>query len=87
MSGFAPSSVALILGRSISGLGGAGIEAGAITIIVGTIPLSKRPTYQGFLSCTHAVAAVTGPLSVFPSAVYYEHNTADANNYQVSGAS
>lgn len=41
--GAAPTSVALIVGRAIAGLGSAGIFAGALVIIAYTVPLHKRP--------------------------------------------
>jgi MFS family permease len=47
--GLAPSSAALIAGRSIAGLGAGSINAGTIVIITNTIPLKKRPIYMGCL--------------------------------------
>lgn len=46
--GAAPSSVALIIGRAIAGVGSAGIFSGCILIIAHTVPLSKRPIYTGY---------------------------------------
>ena len=60
--GAAPSSTAFIVGRAIAGLGSAGIFSGVIVIMVHTVPLHKRPFYQGFLGATFGVASVTGPL-------------------------
>lgn len=39
----APNSTAFIVGRAIAGLGSAGITSGAIILMVGVIPLEKRP--------------------------------------------
>ena len=60
--GAAPNSTAFILGRAIAGLGSAGIFSGAIVIIVHTVPLRKRPMYQGFMGGTFGIASVVGPL-------------------------
>lgn len=60
--GVAPSSGALIAGRSISGLGAGSLNAGAIVILTNTIPLRKRPIYLGCLGCIHGVVSVLGPL-------------------------
>ena len=48
--GAAPSSVAFIIGRAIAGVGAAGITSGAIVCFVDTMPLEKRPKYQGMVS-------------------------------------
>ncbi|CAK7208728.1 hypothetical protein SCUCBS95973_000200 [Sporothrix curviconia] len=60
--GAAPSSVALIFGRAIAGLGAGGITAGVIAILVHSVALHKRPKYQGFFGGVFAVASVMGPL-------------------------
>ncbi|KZF26350.1 putative MFS multidrug transporter [Xylona heveae TC161] len=60
--GAAPSSTAFIVGRAIAGLGSAGIFSGAIIIIVYTVPLHKRPVYQGFVGAMFGIASVAGPL-------------------------
>lgn len=39
----APSSIALILGRAVAGLGAAGLFSGAVVIIAHNIPLRLRP--------------------------------------------
>ena len=41
--GAAPSSMALIIGRAVAGLGSAGIFSGAILIVANTVPLKSRP--------------------------------------------
>jgi len=60
--GAAPTSNALIVGRAIAGFGSSGIITGAITIMVNTIPLHKRPMFQGFFGAVFGVASVAGPL-------------------------
>ena len=42
----APSSSVFILGRSISGLGSAGIMTGSMMVIIPMVPLHKRPMFQ-----------------------------------------
>ncbi|KAF2876553.1 major facilitator superfamily domain-containing protein [Massariosphaeria phaeospora] len=58
----APNSVALIIGRAISGVGAAGIFSGAILIIANTVPLRQRPSYMGLIGGMYGIASVAGPL-------------------------
>lgn len=60
--GAAPSSVALIVGRAIAGVGSAGIFAGALIIIAYTVPLEKRPIFTGLIGGMYGIASVAGPL-------------------------
>lgn len=60
--GVAPDSVTLIIGRAISGVGSAGIFAGALTILAYTVPLNKRPIYTGLVSGMWGISSVAGPL-------------------------
>ncbi|CAL8582375.1 hypothetical protein XPA_008042 [Xanthoria parietina] len=60
--GIAPTSTALIVGRAISGAGGAGIASGAYTIIAISAPPKKRPAFTGLLGATYGTASVIGPL-------------------------
>ncbi|KAI1750141.1 MFS general substrate transporter [Xylaria castorea] len=62
VAGVAPTSNALIVGRTITGVGAAGIYIGAILIIVTTVPLRQRPIYTGILASTHGLASVVGPI-------------------------
>lgn len=39
----APNSTAFIIGRAIAGLGSGGVMSGVIILMVGVIPLEKRP--------------------------------------------
>jgi hypothetical protein len=60
--GAAPNSVAFIWGRSIAGFGSAGIFSGGIVVMVHTIPLAKRPLFQGIFGAIFGIASVVGPL-------------------------
>lgn len=44
-----------------AGLGGSGILSGAINIMVVTIPLNKRPMFQGIFGAVFGLASVLGP--------------------------
>ncbi|KAL1984919.1 hypothetical protein VTN96DRAFT_8578 [Rasamsonia emersonii] len=60
--GIAPTSKALIIGRAIAGLGGAGVFSGAVLIVSKTVPLHQRPTYNGLLGAMYGISSVAGPL-------------------------
>lgn len=60
--GAAPNSMALIIGRAIAGIGGAGVVAGVFIIIAKNIPLRKRSLYAGFIGASLAISSVIGPL-------------------------
>ncbi|KAJ5936353.1 hypothetical protein N7454_004988 [Penicillium verhagenii] len=62
LCGAAPSSVSFIIGRAIAGIGTGGISAGAVIIIVFTVPLQQRPMYQGFMGAVFGIASVLGPI-------------------------
>ncbi|KAJ5313909.1 uncharacterized protein N7443_000793 [Penicillium atrosanguineum] len=62
VSGVAPNSITLIVGRAITGVGGAGISSGAFTIIALSAPPKQRPAYIGILGAAYGVAAAIGPL-------------------------
>ncbi|KAF2272825.1 MFS general substrate transporter [Westerdykella ornata] len=62
LCGAAPNSIAFIIGRAIAGLGSGGIMSGVIVVIVYSLPLHKRPKYQGFFGAVFGIASVTGPL-------------------------
>ncbi|KAK2768840.1 MFS sugar transporter [Arachnomyces sp. PD_36] len=60
--GAAPTSEALIVGRAIAGVGSAGIFSGALVIVAHSIPLEKRPIYNGVFGSMYGIASVAGPL-------------------------
>ena len=60
--GITPTSIGLIIGRAVAGLGAAGIFSGAILIISKSVPLDKRPIYIGSLGGMFGLASVAGPL-------------------------
>jgi MFS family permease len=62
ISGVANDSTTLIVGRAIAGCGGAGVVAGAYTLIALSAPPKKRPAYTGLVGATYGVASVVGPL-------------------------
>ncbi|TAQ90885.1 hypothetical protein B7494_g813 [Chlorociboria aeruginascens] len=60
--GVAPNSTALIVGRAIAGLGGAGITSGAYTIIAFAARPRQRAAFTGLLGGSYGIASVIGPL-------------------------
>ncbi|CAD0093561.1 unnamed protein product [Aureobasidium mustum] len=58
----APTSHALIVGRVIQGMGGAGIASGAIILISMLVPLQARPKWTGGLGAVFGLASILGPL-------------------------
>ncbi|KAJ6570110.1 major facilitator superfamily domain-containing protein [Mycena vulgaris] len=62
LCGAAPNSNALIIGRTIAGLGSAGIFTGALIIIAHSVPLTKRPMYTGLMAGMYGISSVAGPL-------------------------
>ncbi|CAK7224358.1 hypothetical protein SEUCBS140593_005547 [Sporothrix eucalyptigena] len=58
----APSSTALVVGRALAGLGGAGLSVGGTSIVSLTVPMEKRPMMMGLVGAVYCVAAVLGPL-------------------------
>lgn len=60
--GAAPNSVAFIIGRAVAGMGSAGIMSGAIVVLIYSVPLEKRPLYQGLFGAIFGISSVVGPL-------------------------
>ena len=58
----APTSNALIVGRVITGMGGAGIAAGSFLLITYLVPLKSRPKYLGALGSVFGVTSAIGPI-------------------------
>ncbi|KFA77958.1 hypothetical protein S40288_10192 [Stachybotrys chartarum IBT 40288] len=57
----APSSIILIVGRAVAGLGGAGIFVGALLIITKSVPVVDRPKFTGIMGGCSSVAQVIAP--------------------------
>ncbi|KAK3390612.1 major facilitator superfamily domain-containing protein [Podospora didyma] len=58
----ANSSAMLIVGRTIAGVGCAGISSGGLIIIANITPMEKRATYQSLYGGIFGIASVVGPL-------------------------
>ncbi|KAI4650396.1 hypothetical protein J4E93_002752 [Alternaria ventricosa] len=61
LCGAAPTSVVLIVGRAVAGIGAAGLQCGAVMIIVPLVPLRRRPIFTSFLGLAFGVSSVLGP--------------------------
>lgn len=62
LCGVAPNSRALIVGRVIAGIGGAGMSVGGTSIVAFSVELKSRPILMGFIGLTYGLASVLGPL-------------------------
>lgn len=51
--GVAPSSVALIVGRAIAGLGAAGVNTGSFTLAAFCAPPKQRPVFTGLIGLSY----------------------------------
>ncbi|TVY16112.1 Efflux pump roqT [Lachnellula arida] len=60
--GIAPSSMALIIGRAIAGLGSAGILTGSFVVVANAVPLARRPLLTAVVGLMFGVGATAGPL-------------------------
>ncbi|KAK1511245.1 efflux pump [Colletotrichum costaricense] len=60
--GATPSSLILIMGRVIAGIGSAGMMSGGLTIIAGSVPLEKRPALMGLVIGLANSGSVCGPV-------------------------
>ncbi|KAM3478621.1 hypothetical protein MY5147_002133 [Beauveria neobassiana] len=58
----ATNNTALIVGRAVTGIGGAGLYCGTYTIIAFIVPPAQRARYTGLVGVSYAVASVAGPL-------------------------
>ncbi|VUC33681.1 unnamed protein product [Clonostachys rosea] len=70
--GAAQSSVMLIIGRCIAGIGCAGLSNGTLTVIVGAISNDKRPFYTGLAMGIGQIGIIIGPII---SGAFTEHVT------------
>ena len=62
MIGVAPSSTVLIIGRAITGVGGAGIATGGYAILTVIIRPELRPIFTGLVTTVYSIANVIGPI-------------------------
>jgi len=53
--------IEVIVGRAIAGIGAAGLQCGAVMIIVPLVPLRRRPIFTSFLGLAFGVSSVLGP--------------------------
>lgn len=60
--GAAPSIDALIIGRAICGVGGAGMYVGVMTLLAATTTIHERPMYVGGTGLTWGLGTVLGPI-------------------------
>lgn len=60
--GAAPSIDALIIGRAICGVGGAGMYVGVMTLLAATTTIQERPMYIGGTGLTWGLGTVLGPI-------------------------
>ncbi|KAF7332448.1 Major facilitator superfamily transporter [Mycena kentingensis (nom. inval.)] len=60
--GVAPNSKALIVGRAVAGLGASGLYTGSLIVIANTVPLEKRPMFNGLINGLFGIASVVAPL-------------------------
>ncbi|KAI0506890.1 MFS general substrate transporter, partial [Xylaria bambusicola] len=58
----ADSSIVLIIGRVIAGLGGGGLTSGGSTILTRVVPIDKRAVFNSAFASTFGIASVVGPL-------------------------
>ncbi|CAH0055700.1 unnamed protein product [Clonostachys solani] len=58
----APNSVTLIVGRSVAGIGGAGLCTGTFVIIGYSVRPERRPAFMGVMGATYSLASFIGPI-------------------------
>ncbi|OHE96888.1 MFS transporter, partial [Colletotrichum orchidophilum] len=57
----APSSVVLIVGRAISGVGAAGLMSGALIILARSVPLHRRPQFTAAVGAAGGISQCIAP--------------------------
>ncbi|KAI6365763.1 hypothetical protein MCOR25_005252 [Pyricularia grisea] len=62
ISGIAPTSPVLIMGRAVQGLGTSGILSGALIIAAKVLPLRQRSILSGVIGAMEGTAMVLGPV-------------------------
>jgi len=62
LCGAAPTSLTLIIGRALQGVGLAGVFGGTFILIARITPLRTRSLYAGLCGAAYAIASVVGPV-------------------------
>lgn len=62
LSGSARSSMMLVVGRAVAGVGAAGLFSGCVVILVQSVPLRRRPAFLGIMGGVEGVASLGAPL-------------------------
>ena len=62
ISASAPSSIAFIVGRLVSGAVGGGLWCGTLTLMGHAVPVNKRHLYVSVVTSMYGVASAAGPL-------------------------
>ncbi|KAK0753841.1 major facilitator superfamily domain-containing protein [Schizothecium vesticola] len=62
LCGVAYSSMALIMGRAVTGLGSAGVLTGSFVIVAKAVPLRSRPLFMSVVGSMFGLGASVGPL-------------------------
>ena len=62
VSGLACSSLVLVIGRAVTGLGAAGVVAGVFTMIANSVPLRQRAVFSGLAASVECFAFAIAPL-------------------------
>lgn len=62
ISAAAPTSVAFIVGRLVSGAASGGLWCGVLTLLGYAVPVSKRHLYVSIVTSMYGVASAAGPL-------------------------
>jgi MFS family permease len=68
----APSSAALITGRTIAGAGAGGVLSGSYVIVAQTVPMRIRPIYTAAVAMMFSLGAIVAPLL---GATFTQHAT------------
>lgn len=71
-TGVAPSSTVLIVGRAITGIGGAGIATGGYAILTVVARPEVRPIFTGLVTTVYSIGNVVGPIM---GGAFAEHST------------
>lgn len=62
ISASAPTSVAFIVGRLVSGAAGGGLWCGTLTLMAHAVPVHRRHLYVSVVTSMYGVASAAGPL-------------------------